>query len=253
MFSFDRAAGYYDATRGLPSDVANDLTDRLVAELDGRRACLELGVGTGRIALPLHDRGIRLIGSDIAPAMLHQLAVNAGGVAPFPLVLADATRLPLVDGSVDAVLASHVLHLVPDWRRAVDELRRVLRPGGVLLADFGNHPPSPWSEPTNAIFRRHGVVRVRPGVSSPEEVAEYAGTRARPLDAVTLTATRSLAQDLSEWEAQIHSWTWPYAPEQLRPACDDIRRWAEQNGVDLDDEVTLERRIQWWAFEFTDG
>ena len=59
--SFDRAAGYYDATRGLPADVQEALTEVLAHELEGKGPCLEVGVGTGRIALPLHRRGVPLV------------------------------------------------------------------------------------------------------------------------------------------------------------------------------------------------
>jgi len=104
--SFDRAADYYDATRALPDDARVALTEVLAAELAGRGPCLEIGVGTGRIALPLHDRGISLVGADIAPAMLRRLVRNAGGRQPFPLLLADATRLPLSGAAFGAVLAA---------------------------------------------------------------------------------------------------------------------------------------------------
>ncbi len=45
--NFDRAAGYYDATRGLPDAVSDAITDVLADELNGRGLCLEIGVGTG--------------------------------------------------------------------------------------------------------------------------------------------------------------------------------------------------------------
>jgi ubiquinone/menaquinone biosynthesis C-methylase UbiE len=92
--SFDRAAEYYDATRGLPPAIREQPADVLVAELSGRGTCLEIGVGTGRIALPLHERGAQLVGADIAPAMLARLAENGGGRSPVPLMLADATHFP---------------------------------------------------------------------------------------------------------------------------------------------------------------
>ena len=43
------------------------------------------------------------------------------------------TALPFDDASFDAVIAVHVLHLVPEWRKALDEALRVLRPGAALL------------------------------------------------------------------------------------------------------------------------
>src|SRR5215469_10726358 len=93
--NFDRAAEYYDATRALPAPVMAELMAILDSELAHRQPCLEIGVGTGRIAVPLHQRGIRLSGADISSAMLRRLVTNADGVMPFPLFLADATQLPL--------------------------------------------------------------------------------------------------------------------------------------------------------------
>lgn len=54
--NFDRSAGYYDATRALPAATMTELTGVLAAELAGRQPCLEIGVGTGRFALPLGVR-----------------------------------------------------------------------------------------------------------------------------------------------------------------------------------------------------
>jgi ubiquinone/menaquinone biosynthesis C-methylase UbiE len=249
--SFDRAAGYYDATRGLPDRVRDALAEILAAELAGRERCLEIGVGTGRIALPLHERGVCLAGADIAPAMLQRLIANAGGEPPFPLLLADATAAPFADVSFDAVLASHVLHLIPDWKTAVDEAMRILRPHGVLLTDFGGGMPPPWSAASADVLRRHGILRGQAGAGGPDDVAGHLAQRAtvRPLPPAALTMRRSLGQDLDEWERQIHSWTWPYSPRRLREACDDVRAWAAARRWPLDREVKLERVIQWWAFE----
>ena len=252
IWSFDRAASFYDATRGLPPDVIDQVTEVLAGELDGRGRCLEIGVGTGRIALPLAARGVDLVGTDLAAGMVSQLVANAprnGGRGSVPVALADATALPFPDGRFGAVLASHVLHLIPAWQSAVDEARRVLRPDGVLLVDFGGGVPAPWSEPTLEIFRRHGIERRRPGISRTEPVAGHLGVSSRPLTPVPMQVTRSLAADLADWEGQIFSWTWSYPAEQLLAACADIRDWAAAEGRHLDEEFTLERLIQWWAFD----
>ena len=249
--SFDRAAGFYDATRGLPDDVRDALAGSLATELGGRGTCLEIGVGTGRIALPLHQRGVRLVGADVAPAMLERLVANAGGHLPFPLLLADATRLPLDDQSVGAVLASHVFHLMANWQAAVDEILRVLRMDGALFVDFGGGVPTPWSEPTEPIMHRLGVNHVRPGTSSADEMANYLGdnAQARPLPPVVMTSERTLAQDLDEWERQVHAWTWPYSAEKMREVSTEVRAWAVSEGWPLDRPARLQRTIQWWCFQ----
>lgn len=249
--SFDRAAGFYDATRGLPDDVMDALAARLAAELKDRGTCLEIGVGTGRIALPLHSRGVQLVGVDLAPAMLERLIINAGGRHPFSLLLADATRLPLVDHSVGAVVASHVFHLLSNWGAAVDEVVRVLRPAGALYVDFGGGVPAPWNDHSEEIMHRLGVSHVRPGTSSPDDLAHYLGdgTQVRPLPPVVMTTVRTLAQDLDEWEHQVHAWTWPYSAAKMREVCAEVTAWAASDGWPLDRAVQLERTIQWWVFQ----
>lgn len=249
--SFDRAADFYDATRALPAAVHDRLTTMLATELSTRRLCLEIGVGTGRIALPLVGQGVSMIGVDIAPKMLRRLVVNAGGTGPFPLGVADVTMLPFGTGVFDAVLASHVLHLVPDWRTTVDESVRVLGPGSVFLVDFGGAPPAPWHETTSAALTANGMVRMRPGMSDPEPVVDHlrARARARPLEPLRFPVERTLAQDLDDWDARRHSWTWSLSPAQIEAAVTTVRRWAADNHWPLDRSVALERTIQWWAFD----
>jgi hypothetical protein len=83
--NFDRAAEYYDVTRALPDEAMAKLLGVLAPELAARQPCLEIGVGTGRIALPLHGQGIAMAGADIAEAMLRRLVINAEGVPPVPV------------------------------------------------------------------------------------------------------------------------------------------------------------------------
>lgn len=287
--NFDRAAGFYDATRALPAESMDGLIAMLADELGSRQPCLEIGVGTGRIALPLHDRGIALAGADISGAMLRRLVANAGGTDPFPLVRADATSLPLAADSFGSVLAVHVLHLIPGWRVAVDEALRVLRPGGALVASFpgggsrgaagsggtggpggsGGGPGGsggglggsggegrgagrpPWAEAVRESLRSHALARVRPGVAVPEEVARYLGARAtaRQLPPVTVRRTQTLRHTLDSLEGQLFSWSWPYTAEQVRAAGADVRAWADRENVPLDAEFEVVDDLTWWAFD----
>lgn len=266
--NFDRAAGDYDATRALPAASMDRLTAMLAARLRGRQPCLEIGVGTGRIALPLSRRGITLAGIDISGAMLRRVAVNAGGVTPVPLVQADATRLPAATGAFGAVLAVNVLHLIPTWRLAVDEAVRVLRPGGVVVASFpgeGRAPrahrgPSqpgealeaaPWAGALRESLERHGMSRLAAGARNAHEVAGYLGRRAvrRSLDPVTVRETQTLGQALDRLERQIYSWTWPYTQGQVRAVCHDLQGWAARENVALEAGHIVASQMRCWAFE----
>src|SRR5256886_16170739 len=84
---------------------------------------LEVGVGTGRYAVPLQKSGIRLVGVDISRKMVEfGLAKGLRDV-----VFADAARLPFVSGSFDVATTNHVLHLIPDWRDGLRGIARVTR------------------------------------------------------------------------------------------------------------------------------
>lgn len=253
-WSFDRAADYYDATRSFPSHIADRITDLLARELAGRGPVLETGIGTGRIALPLVGRGVQLVGVDTSGQMLARLraAASERGLR-VPLAIGDATRLPFGDSTFGAVLYSHVLHLIPQWQAALDEAVRVLRGNGVILVDFGGGARAPWHKDTLAIFRDHGIERLRPGVSDPELASAHLAGRAtsRALDPITMSSGRSLADDLAAWRAQIHSWTWAYDASEMAAATDAIERWARGQGIDADEPVTLHYTVQWWAFDLT--
>ena len=257
--NFDRAAEYYDATRALPHEAMASLLRVLVTELAERQPCLEIGVGTGRIARPLHARGIAMAGLDISEAMLRRLVTNADGVSPFPLLLADASGLPLAAQSFGSVLAVHVLHLIPAWREAVDEAVRVLRPGGALIASFPSGEAgtrqqvqmAPWRPAVREVLARHGIARVRSGAGTPRDVESYLGDRAaaRMLPPVRVLETQTLAGTLRDLEAQLYSWTWPYPREQVLAAGADIRAWAQGQDVRLDEEHPVEGTLEWWAFD----
>lgn len=93
-------------------------------------AALDVGCGTGR-ALP-HLRaavgpGGTVAGLDLTPAMAEAAATRG------PVLLGDARRLPIAGGVVDGVLASGLLHHLPDRVAGLGELARVTRPGGRLV------------------------------------------------------------------------------------------------------------------------
>ena len=114
--TFDRAAGFYDESRGLGPRVSELVADRVEAAVGPAARLLEIGVGTGRIAL-LHRRGREIVGVDLSLPMLDRFRAKAAaaGLPPPTVLRADAGRLPFRDACVDAVLEVHVLHLVPDW------------------------------------------------------------------------------------------------------------------------------------------
>ena len=163
---FDRAAGFYDKTRALGTEQAEALTNAIMAlgGLDAGARLLEVGVGTGRIAVPLMQRHVHLIGIDLSWRML---AVAQTKRPAAMLVQGDAVRLPLPDGCLDVVLMVHVLHLIAAWEDALHEVQRVLRPAGRLLIvreqRDENHPVTRLQQRYTAATATMGIPTSRIG------------------------------------------------------------------------------------------
>jgi ubiquinone/menaquinone biosynthesis C-methylase UbiE len=120
---------------------------------------LEVAVGTGR-NLPFYPQGIRLTGIELSPAMLGIARTRAAelGMGGLDLREGDAHELPFADGSFDTVVCTLGLCSIPDDRKAVSEMARVLRPGGRLL--LLDHVRAA-SGPVRAVQRALEVVTLR--------------------------------------------------------------------------------------------
>lgn len=104
---------------------------------------LEIAVGTGR-NLSFYPSTVRLIGVDLSPAMLAIAQTRVAHLArPMALALADAQDLPFQDSTFDAVVCTLSLCAIPDERRAIAEVKRVLRPGGRFLVLEHVRSPNP--------------------------------------------------------------------------------------------------------------
>ena len=128
--SFDRVADRYDQTRGYPETIMEDILAALDQALEKDKTILDAGVGTGRFAKPLQDRGFDIVGIDLSPRMLRK-AVEKGTTG---LIRGDITQLPFQDRVFSATLSIHVLHLVPSWRMALTEICRVTTDKYVSIA-----------------------------------------------------------------------------------------------------------------------
>jgi SAM-dependent methyltransferase len=105
---------------------------QVLGNVDGRQI-LELGCGGAQWSTALARRGARPIGLDLSERQLvHALRLQQETGIRFPLVHADAQRVPFADGSFDVVFADHGAFSFADPYRTVPEAARVLRDGGLL-------------------------------------------------------------------------------------------------------------------------
>lgn len=161
---FSRIARRYDRINDLQSLGLQRGWKRHLVQLAAPQpgqTVLDLCCGTGDIAFLLARPGLRVVGADFNLAMLDVARSRQEGAAarnmaasskPTPpgcrdaqFVAADGMRLPFVDGAFDLVTISYGLRNLPDIRAGLQEMRRVLRPGGRLLVlDFGKPANRVW-------------------------------------------------------------------------------------------------------------
>ncbi len=97
---------------------------------------LDVGVGPGLLALDLArlvGESGRMVGLDLAPAMVAAATVRLAGLPQAEVRIGDAANLDLPDGAFDGAVSTQVYEYVADMPRALAELHRVLRPGGRAL------------------------------------------------------------------------------------------------------------------------
>lgn len=112
------------------------------------RAVLDAGCGAGYGSAVLRRGGAAsYLGVDVAAAAVEAAAERFGGADGVRFERADLAALPLEDASMGAVTCFEVIEHVPDQERVLDELRRVLAPGGVLLVSSPNRPEYPPGNP----------------------------------------------------------------------------------------------------------
>ena len=127
------AAEVYDRARPGYAEAAVDFALAPVRDRPGLRA-LDLGAGTGKLTRQLVARQVPTVAVEPAAVMRAELA---RGVRAAEVIAGSAEALPLATGSVDIVVAGQAFHWF-DLDRAVPEIARVLRPGGVLAVLYNS-------------------------------------------------------------------------------------------------------------------
>lgn len=151
-------------------------------DLPAGSTVLDIAAGTGTSTAALRESGLRALAADFSLGMLRE---GRRRQPEIPFVAADATALPIGDDAFDGATISYGLRNVHEPRKALEEMTRVVRPGGVVVV-------AEFSTPTSALFRT---------------VYERYLVRAIPMAARTVTRRASdaydyLAESILNWPDQ---------------------------------------------------
>lgn len=253
--SFDRVSNCYDATRGIPAQVAEHITDCMIHLVSATPTTrfFEPGIGTGRIALPFIQRGYAYTGLDISDTMMDVLRKKVAGLNhALTLVTGNVTALPFADCSFDVAIAVHLLHLVPSWRQALAELRRVLTADGIFLYSHGRTRPADPSESNfnpgwyafeqqwQSILADFGFT-VQYGASESDvlEVLRHQGAQLEPLVLAQWPVQQTVETMLQAYQQRIYSPCWQ-VPEAIFPeAIARLTQWCDDYFGTLDSDMSF--------------
>jgi ubiquinone/menaquinone biosynthesis C-methylase UbiE len=285
--SFDPVAHKYDATRGYPEEVTQQVAESIDRAANGNTQTrfFEVGVGTGRYAVPIASLGRQYTGVDISEKMLGLLLekLRTGGwqeelqawgsvfdedTAQKPdvlrfthqetqgtlrLLLADATKLPFRSASFDVVLVAHVFHLISEWRQALQEVLRVLRPGGVLIRCWNENWAANWEPGAgdlkrewSAIVEDLGGTTKLPGAADKEVTAwlQAQGLQTELWERFSFKQETSRQAIFQEIEQRLWTSAQLLPDHIFKASMERLRLWVDEHyGAHIADTYIEERQV----------
>ena len=149
---WDKNAGRYD--RFMRKDrAAYEEMYKLIRPVVKAKTVLELAAGTGLIAKHIVNAAAHIEATDASAEMIAE-AKRDSHSAKLHFSVQDMFRLPYADKSFDVVIVSNALHIVPQPEKALQEIKRVLKEDGVLIAPTFTHAGNSFSGKVKAFFMK---------------------------------------------------------------------------------------------------
>ena len=148
---WDKNAGRYD--RFMRKDrAAYDEMYELIRPVVRHKTVLELATGTGLIAKHIVNAAAHIEATDASAEMITEAKRTRSAKLHFSVQ--DMFRLPYANQSFNVVIVSNALHIVPQPEKALQEIKRVLKDDGVLIAPTFTHAGNSFSGMVRAFFMR---------------------------------------------------------------------------------------------------
>ena len=149
---WDRNAGLYDRFMRKDGE-AYEMMYEMIQPVVRHKTVLELATGTGLIAKHIVNAAALVEATDASAEMIAE-AKRDNHSAKLHFSVQDMFRLPYADQSFDVVIVSNALHIVPQPEKALQEIKRVLKDDGVLIAPTFTHAGNSFRGKVKAFFMR---------------------------------------------------------------------------------------------------
>lgn len=248
------ALDHFDRLQALTRQERQRLFDCLSGYVSPGMSALEVGVGTGEVALAFAEYGLIMIGVDPSTEMLSRAASKATDHdLVIQLLHGRGESLGFPAESFDVVIASRVLAQIPQWAQVLGEMARVAKADGSLLVSFG------WRDPIRVELHHRFVIeaqkeREHPGLDPSDEQALIETLASRGWQGIALpdlarTVDTSIAEILVDYERGWFVTSWDLDPDIYRSAVDGLAKWANERWAGTLHERHVRKAIQrWWVF-----
>jgi len=157
---WSRIAGIYDLIENVYNGKANRQTTDYVASLMSKDdSVLECACGTGMFSVKIAPRAKELTATDFSDGMLKRTSKKCRKFKNINIENGDITNLRFEDNAFDKAVAANVIHLLDDPKKAIDELKRVVKPGGQIIIPtyihFNESKAANLFNRLGADFKRH--------------------------------------------------------------------------------------------------
>ena len=248
---FSHNASIYDRRHGTLLSPESSQRLAAAASLEPGARVLDIGAGTGRVAIALASLGCRVVAVDPARPMLQELVKKTTSTI-VACVVGEGSRLPVASNTADALVIARLLYLAPDWRDIVSESVRVLKRDGRLLREWSNGTDDEeWvqiRERIRGMFEREGIANpFHPGARSEGDVDAELRNHGMTVDGeVALGPGQLMTADLFvkrivDGEC---SYTWTVPHDVAARCLPELARWTAER-FDLTREVPMPREIVW--------
>ena len=229
----------YNQTRNLPQAVMSDILKSLCSEIPhiNEMNIIDIGVGTGRFAIPLSSIVKSIVGIDISQKMLNILMSNNTS-KNLTTICTDAENIMVSNDSFDMAFAVSVFHLIPNWKRVLDEIERVLKVNGLFIVgrtEYIGFEGVQYEYIRHKILRKYNKDAQEKGLQFDQQINEFNNRwkLVKKITAATWENSYIPLEILRGFEERLWSETWNISDVEFDDVNEEMRKEIQSSGIEL--------------------